>query len=434
MLALASLRQNPALTALMVVLIGAGVASSMITFAALRAITADPLPERSSQLFVPQIDNFGPVNGSADGEPPDVLSYIDAEALLYAHKAKREAAIYGVSFSLVPADPTHAPFAVKGLAVTGDMFSMFGVPFLFGSSWGTNSDAKSTSELVISRRLNVRLFAGGNSIGRGVRLDGHDYRVVGVANDWNPQPRFYANNDIHDAADVGDAPDFFMPFANAVNQQVTSRWYTECKPAYKDAGWAAFLRSECAWISFWVQLPAKADVQHYREFLDGYAAEQQHIGRFQWPANNRLRNLMPWLDHVHAVPDEIHVAFLLAIGLQVVCLVNTVGLLLAKFMRRRGEIGVRRALGASRRSIYAQFLTEAGMVGMAGGLLGMLLTVFGVLGMGSFFEPRVARVVHIDVSLLVLTLLTSIATTVIAALYPTWRAAQIQPAWQLNSN
>ena len=34
----------------------------------------------------------------------------------------------------------------------------------------------------------------------------------------------------------------------------------------------------------------------------------------------------------------------------------------------------------------------------------------------------------------VLTVLVAVATTLIAALYPTWRAAQVQPAWQLKSN
>jgi putative ABC transport system permease protein len=64
----------------------------------------------------------------------------------------------------------------------------------------------------------------------------------------------------------------------------------------------------------------------------------------------------------------------------------------------------------------------------------LLLTVVGVFGMGAFFEARVARLVHIDASLLGLTLLTSVVATVLAALYPSWRAAQVQPAWQLKAN
>lgn len=74
------------------------------------------------------------------------------------------------------------------------------------------------------------------------------------------------------------------------------------------------------------------------------------------------------------------------------------------------------------------------MVGVAGGVLGLLLTALGVFGIGLVFEPEVARLARIDPSLIGLTLLVSIAVTLIAAFYPTWRAAQVQPAWQLKSN
>jgi len=41
---------------------------------------------------------------------------------------------------------------------------------------------------------------------------------------------------------------------------------------------------------------------------------------------------------------------------------------------------------------------------------------------------------HLDITLVGLTLLVSIFAALVAALYPTWRAAQVQPAWQLKSN
>lgn len=434
-LAWRSLKHNTILTALMVALIGAGVASSMVTFAALRAMSADPMPEKSAQLFEPQIDNWGPAkNRAADGEPPLTLSYIDAKALLHAHAAPRQTALYQVAFSLVPADATRAPFAVKGYAVTTDFFAMFNVPFVYGTGWSTADDDKGTDALVISRRLNDQLFGGADSVGRDVRLDDHDYRVAGVAGEWNPQPRFYATGHIHDNADHGDAPDVFLPFAHAVKQQVATAWGSYCTPDYKGTGWAAFLHSDCVWVAFWVDLPTPADVRHYATFLHNYAAEQQRVGRFAWAPNVRLRSLSQLLDYVHAVPEETRVSFLLALGLQLVCLVNVIGLLLAKFMRRSAEIGVRRALGASRGTIGLQFLTEAALVGTIGGSLGLLLTGIGIYGMGTFFTPKVARLVHIDASLLGLTMLVSIVATVLAALYPTWRAAHVQPAWQLKSN
>jgi hypothetical protein len=58
------------------------------------------------------------------------------------------------------------------------------------------------------------------------------------------------------------------------------------------------------------------------------------------------------------VPGDVRLQMWLAFGFLRVCLVNTVGLLLAKFLRRSGEIGVRRALGASRAEIFLQCLSK----------------------------------------------------------------------------
>ena len=55
-----SLRRNPVLTALMVMTIGFGVASSMTTYTVFRAMSGDPIPWKSGKLFFPQIDAWGP--------------------------------------------------------------------------------------------------------------------------------------------------------------------------------------------------------------------------------------------------------------------------------------------------------------------------------------------------------------------------------------
>jgi putative ABC transport system permease protein len=148
----------------------------------------------------------------------------------------------------------------------------------------------------------------------------------------------------------------------------------------------------------------------------------------------RLRDVVQWLDHEHVVPPESRISLVVALGFFLICLVNTIGLLLAKFMRRAGEIGVRRALGATRREIYAQYLIEAATVGLVGGVLGLLLTALGVSGVGMLFPPQIAQLAELDVSLVGLTLVVAIVATVLAAFYPAWRAAHVQPAWQLKSS
>ena len=108
------------------------------------------------------------------------------------------------------------------------------------------------------------------------------------------------------------------------------------------------------------------------------------------------------------------------------------GLLLARFLRRSGEIGVRRALGATRATIHLQFLVEAGVIGLGGGLLGLLFTGIGVLGIDRVLPPVYARLAQIDGALLALTLGIAVLATLLASLYPAYRASRIEPAWQLK--
>jgi hypothetical protein len=74
-LGLRSLRRNKALTILMVLIIGFGVAASMTTWSVFRAVSGDPIPEKSAKLFVPQVDNWGPKRRSSDGNPPEEMDY-----------------------------------------------------------------------------------------------------------------------------------------------------------------------------------------------------------------------------------------------------------------------------------------------------------------------------------------------------------------------
>jgi len=209
---------------------------------------------------------------------------------------------------------------------------------------------------------------------------------------------------------------------------------TSCNNDPAEAGFAGMQRSNCAWIEFMAELDDAAAVQNYREYLNGYALAQKSAGRFNWPPNNRLRDVPAFLDNQHVVPSDTKVSLMVALGLLIVCLVNTVGLLLAKFLRRSSEIGVRRALGAPQAAIYAQFLTEAGIVGLAGGVVGLVLTGVGVFSVGLVLPKDIAALAHINFSLLLLTLVVAVVSAVLAGLYPTFRASRVQPAWQLKSN
>ena len=108
--------------------------------------------------------------------------------------------------------------------------------------------------------------------------------------------------------------------------------------------------------------------------------DQKSKGRFPRPLNNHLYNIEGWMQRNKVVGTDNKAMLIMAFAFLAVCLVNTVGLLLAKFLNAAPIAGVRRALGASRRDIFWQHLTESGVIAVAGGIAGGLLGVARRLG------------------------------------------------------
>jgi putative ABC transport system permease protein len=430
-LALRSLRRNVVLTILMIAAIGVGIGASMTTLTVFRAMASDPIPQKSTQLFAPQIDNWGPQKGEVTGESdslPEQISYTDAMGLMNAHAARRQAAMYASGLVLTPSNPEVRPFQVRVRATYTDFFPMFDVPFRFGGPWNAAADEGRADVVVITRELNDKVFGGANSVGNTVNLDNHDYRVVGVTDQWDPIPRFYDLN----TGRYGKPEELFLPFTRAIDGQMMMWGNNNCSGDL-GVGWEGHLHSECVWLQFWAELPTAADAARYRSFLNNYAAEQQRTGRFHWPPHTQLRDVREWLDYQHAVLYEVRILVLVSFSFLFVCLLNAMGLMLAKLLGRAGDIGVRRALGASRAAIFAQGLIEAAVIGLAGGLLGLALTAVGLLGLRSLLSDEVNRLAHLDPVDIGIAVLLAITATTIAGLYPTWRAAHVQPAWQLKA-
>jgi len=430
-LALLSLRRNIVLTALMIIAIGVGIGASMTMLTILRAASGDPIPQKSNRLFVPQIDNFGPKwNAWHDRDylPPD-LTYIDATALMRAHAAARQAAMYPTSLSITPPDPTRNPIQVDARATYSDFFPMFDVPFKYGRSWTQAEDDSHASVVVLARALNDLLFGGVDSVGRKLTIDGKSYRIIGVLDDWHPSPRFY---DLGGQTFSG-TDQLFVPFTRAIDEQMATSGNNNCNGKGPGKGWNGFLHSNCIWIHFWVELPAAGDATSYRTFLDNYAAEQTQTGRFSWPPRVALRNVMQWLSYNHVVPPTVDTLTGVSFALLLVCILNATGLMLAKFMTRTGAVCVRRALGATRPAIFAQCLVEAGVIGLVGGLLGIGLTKLGLVSCRAVLQGDLSVLTRLHGSDVLIALAVALAATILAGLYPTWRAARVQPASQLKT-
>ncbi|HZV67348.1 MAG TPA: FtsX-like permease family protein [Telluria sp.] len=143
-------------------------------------------------------------------------------------------------------------------------------------------------------------------------------------------------------------------------------------------------------------------------------------------------DVMEWLEFNKVVGKDSRLSAWLAFGFLLLCLVNTIGLLLAKFSVRAAEVGIRRALGASRNEIFQQFLTETAVVGLVGGVLGLVLA-FCALALIAMQSKELAVVAHMDIEMLALTFVLSLLAAIFAGLFPTWRACQVTPAIQLKS-
>jgi putative ABC transport system permease protein len=363
-LALRSFRSARGLTVLMVLAIAMGIGASMTTLTVYRALSGDPLPGKSAHVFRVQLDAQSRSGYVPGDEPLDQLTRFDAEALLREHRADRQALMSGGQVPVIPAADTPGgaqPFFSDARYTTTDFFPMFDVPFQYGHAWAPSDDDSGAHVLVLSRRLNERLFAGANSVGRTVRLRDTDFRVVGVMAAWQPVPYFF---DLDIGAYRG-TEGAFVPMRTALDQKMGINGNINCW-GDTPTGDPRALDAPCAWLQYWVEIDDPSRVAAFRDYLGRYSDAQKAAGRFQRPANVRLRSVTEWLVSQHVVPDDVRLQVGLAFGFLVVCLVNTVGLLLAKCLRRSGEIGVRRALGAPRRQIFLQFLVEAGAIGLAG--------------------------------------------------------------------
>ena len=428
-LAWRSLRRTPVLTGLMVLAIGLGIGASMTMLTVLHVMTQDPLPGRSGRLYRPYLDplpkKFHTVAIAAD--PRDNLTWPDAMALLKAHRGVRQAAMAGGSLLVWPQRSDLQPFYVDGRYTTPDFFSMFGVPFIAGSGWTKAEEDAQADVVVLDESFAKKLFGSANAVGRSVRLGDNNYRVVGVTRDWAPAPMFYA--DIANQK-YSDGDKFFLPLSVAVQRKLqlngnVSGWGDGAPDDRRDPS--------TSWLQFWVQLDTPEQAKSYRRFLVDYSADQKALGRFERPPTNaRLFSLMGWLAHMNLVPDDVRLQLWLALGFLGVCMINIVALLLAKFLRRSGEISVRRAMGARKRDVFVQFGIESALIGTAGGLLGLAIAELGLWSVRRRPDDY-AHLAHMDVSMLLGTVALAIAASVLAGLLPAWRACRVPPALQLKT-
>jgi putative ABC transport system permease protein len=396
-------------------------------------LSGNPIPQKSDKLFYPRLDPASKRGYQPGQDPESQMARFDAEALLREKRGDRQAIMTAGGVAIEPDRDGMNPFVADARFTTADFFPMFEVPFAYGRAWTSEDDQARARVAVISSELNEKLFGGGNSVGKTVRLEQTAFKIIGVLKEWRPRPRFYDLTQSRFSSDE----QVFVPFwtSRALDMSPNGNmncWASPDDQQEEDKEGNYGVNANCAWLQYWVELGSPAKAAAYRQYLNNYSDQQRAAGRFERPNNVRLDDVMGWMDENGVVPQDVRLQGWLAFGFLFVCLVNTIGLLLAKFLRRSAEIGVRRALGATKRSIFVQYLIEAGVIGLAGGALGLC---FALLGLWAVREQPTdyAELAHLNSTMLLTAVGLSLVASLIAGLLPAWRACQIAPAIQLKS-
>ena len=430
-IAIKSLRRNPVLTAVIIGGIALGICAST-TFTTVRHMFArDPLPGKSDKLFYVRMDNWDPhtpypTNQNNPGEAiPPQISYRDAMALMRSNLPLHQTASFAAMMTVYPDPKVARPSSEATRLVFSDFFSMFEVPFAYGGPWDRRADAKAEQVVVIDDAMNQKLFGGVNSVGKRVRIEDREFTVVGVLKPWRPFIKMYDLNGNF----IAQPESVFLPFSLTPGMQIRSAGNSD---GWKSAGntFEEFLNSDTDWVQFWVELRSPAEAAQYHRFVDGYVLEEKKHGRFERPLMNRVTSMRDLMDVFGVITPQITAMAAISILFLAICALNLTGLLLGKFLARAPEVSVRRALGATKINVFLQHITECELVGLAGGALGMLLSIGAMKLIGKFISAT--SNIALDGEMILAALFLSLGAGLLAGLYPAWRICSVQPAVQLK--
>ena len=204
-------------------------------------------------------------------------------------------------------------------------------------------------------------------------------------------------------------------------------WKTETINTYEDK-----LRSEVMWNQYWVEFDNLESKAQYQQWLENYVLEQKKLGRFEHEkAGASLKNVTEWMDYNQVVSEDNSILVGLSFMFLAVCLINTIGLLLAKFLKRAPEVGVRRALGANKTQIFIQHLVDVGLIGLIGGLVGLGFGQLGLLGV-KFLYHDYSQLVYMDSTLVVAAFGIALVSSLVAGVYPAWLICRTNPSVYLK--
>ncbi|MGM9797793.1 MAG: ABC transporter permease [Parabacteroides sp.] len=359
-----------------------------------------------------------------DGVSSSALSYALLERAYEGIEELEAVAVYH-SFDhedfVQPADrPTQLPVAVQ--KTNADYWRVYAFRFLSGKPFGEEEFQSGLPVAVITERLARKLFGSEPAVGQEVSLHFKTYRVVGVVEAASP---FISNC----------YADIYVPFT--VDPEWNRAWRQPGLGPYS----SVVLVKEGASKEVVKRKVAERIAQFDRELQPEGSFETQGAPDPFWVSVFRIYSNLP-----PEVGPELMRYGLVFLLLLLIPAVSLSGMADSRMNRRMAELGVRRAFGAPRTTLFGQILTENLLYTLLGGALGLLVSFGLVQWVRSWiFFSNWTSVTTTDVSAMVLptgsllnpwvfliALAVCFVLNLLSAMIPAWRASRRPIVESLN--
>jgi putative ABC transport system permease protein len=374
------LRNNLGFTVVAVLTLTFGIGANTAIFSVVNAVVLRPLPFPKPEQIVIIRDDLTGRQIEDVGMSVDELKDLQERSGIF----QQVSAVWPVDANLTGSE---RPERIELLAVSPNYFSLLGANAQLGRVFGPEEQqAKGFAEgVVISDRLWKRLFGSDpNILGRKVYADTDLYTIIGVMSPEFRHPGKTLRNEVDMWATAGFAANPFGPPVRA------ARILPGAIGRLKDG----------------------TDVNQGQAKLDAFIANLQKEFPKEYPsqAGWSVRVLSAHQQLVGNVQTVLYVV-LAAVGLVLLIgCVNLANLMLARSSGRRREMAIRLALGASRRRLIAQLLTESLLLSFIGGALALIVMAVILQGLVQFIPADTPRLNEIEINLSVLAFVFLIST------------------------